>query len=249
VDVRALADELGSALVRAVREGVVDESAYLGGRHRSNGKGEAVISWYAFALEYLQMRWPLIAAKTRNETNDALCAITQAMLRHARGRPSDGLLRCALRDWAFVVPLPEVRSMPADVRLALSWVAGTSRPLAELLDPAVMRAVPQALRLKQDGTVAAPETQRRKRKILVNAVRYAIEQGGLRADPAATVSWRVPRRSSRSIRALPSTPPRPAACSVRSPTSVAIGVHGDGGWWGCSPACTTPGCGPLKWSR
>jgi integrase len=190
-DVRALADELGSALIRAVWEGVVDESAYVGGRHRSSGEGEDAISWYAFALEYLQMRWPLIAAKTRNETNDALCAITQAMLRHARGRPSDELLRCALWDWAFVVPRPEVRSMPADVRLVLSWVTRASRPLAELLDPVVMRAVMQALRLKQDGTVAAAETQRHKRMILVNAVRYAIEKGGLRADPLATVSWRV----------------------------------------------------------
>ncbi|MFD5164350.1 hypothetical protein ACFWMJ_40985 [Streptomyces hawaiiensis] len=75
------------------------------------------------------MRWPLIAAKTRNETNDALCAITQAMLRDVRGCPSDELLRGALRDWAFVVPRPESRSMPTDVRLALCWVAGASRPL------------------------------------------------------------------------------------------------------------------------
>ncbi|MCX5526529.1 hypothetical protein OG342_27325 [Streptomyces bobili] len=37
------------------------------------------------------MRWPLIAAKTRDETNDALCAITRAMLRDVRGRPSEGV--------------------------------------------------------------------------------------------------------------------------------------------------------------
>lgn len=129
------------------------------------------------------MRWPQVAAKTRNETNDALCAITQAMLRHVRGRPSDELLRQALRDWAFVVPRPEPRMAPADVRLALSWVERASRPLADLMDPVVMRAVMQALQLKQDGTIAAAETQRHKRMTLVNAVRYAIEQGGLCTDP------------------------------------------------------------------
>lgn len=78
---------------------------------------------------------PLIAAKTRDEINDALCAITQAMLRDVRGHPSDELLRRAMRGWAFVVPRPEPREMPADVRLALSWVARASRPLADLMDP------------------------------------------------------------------------------------------------------------------
>lgn len=81
------------------------------------------------ALEYLEMRWPQVAAKTRNETNDALCAITQAMLRDVRGRPNDELLRRALRDWVFVLPRPELHTAPPDVRLALRWVARASRPL------------------------------------------------------------------------------------------------------------------------
>ncbi|MGX6743677.1 hypothetical protein [Streptomyces peucetius] len=137
------------------------------------------------------MRWPQIAAKTRNETNDALCAITLAMLRDVRGRPSDELLRQALRNWAFVVPRPESRTAPPDVRLALRWAERASRPLTDLMDPAVMRVVLQALRLKHDGTVAAAETQRHKRMTLVNAVRYAIEQGRLRSDPVANVNWRI----------------------------------------------------------
>ncbi|MEV0116298.1 site-specific integrase [Streptomyces sp. NPDC050844] len=137
------------------------------------------------------MRWPQVAAKTRNETNDALCAITKAMLRDVRGRPNDELLRRALRDWVFVLPRPELHTAPSDVRLALRWVARASRPLTDLLDPSVMRAVMQALQLKQDGTIAAAETQRHKRTTLVNAVRYAIEQGALRSDPIATVNWRI----------------------------------------------------------
>ncbi|WP_231626867.1 tyrosine-type recombinase/integrase [Streptomyces apocyni] len=149
------------------------------------------ISWYAFAVEYVEMRWPLIAAKTRDDTNESLYAITQAMLRDLRGRPSDEVLQRALRGWAFVVPCPEPRRTPADVRLALRWVAGASRPLADLLDPAVMRSVLGALRLRRDGLVAAAETQRRKHKVLVNAVRYAIEQHQLSADPLAPIRWTV----------------------------------------------------------
>ncbi|MCQ9183726.1 tyrosine-type recombinase/integrase [Streptomyces sp. IBSBF 2953] len=185
-DVRALAEGFGAALVRAVRQNADDVPATAG-----TGHGSVTISWYAFALEYLEMRWPQVAAKTRNETNDALCAITLAMLRDVRGRPSDELLRQALRNWAFVVPRPELRTAPSDVRLALRWAERASRPLTDLMDPAVMRAVLQALRLKQDGTVAAAETQRHKRMTLVNAVRYAIEQGRLCSDPMANVNWRI----------------------------------------------------------
>ncbi|WP_197973900.1 MULTISPECIES: site-specific integrase [Streptomyces] len=185
-DISALADELGTALVRAVRRSAADESASGG-----TGHGSVSTSWYAFALDYLEMRWPQVAAKTRNETSDALCAITLAMLRDVRGRPNDELLRQALRNWAFVVPRPELRTAPADVRLALRWAERASRPLADLMDPAVTRALLQTLRLKQDGTVAAAETQRHKRMTLVNAVRYAIEQSKLGSDPIANVNWRI----------------------------------------------------------
>jgi hypothetical protein len=77
-------------------------------------------------------------------------------------------------------PRPELRTAPRDVR-----------PLTDLMDPAVMRAVLQALRLKQDGTVAAAETQRHKRMTLVNAVRYGIEQGRFRSDPIANINCRI----------------------------------------------------------
>ncbi|MHC3472403.1 hypothetical protein ACYF6T_27425 [Streptomyces sp. 7R007] len=186
MDIRDLADEIGAALIRSVRQVAADDLASLG-----TGHDPVTISWYAFALEYLEMRWPQVAAKTRNETNDALCAITLTMLRDVRGRPSDELLRQALRNWAFVLPRPDLRTAPPDMRFALRWVARASRPLTDLMDPAVMRAVLQALRLKQDGTVAAAETQRHKRMTLVNAVRYAIEQGGLPDDPLANVNWRI----------------------------------------------------------
>lgn len=155
-DVRALADELGVALVQAVRQGAVHDAAAAGAGH-----GSASISWHDFALDYLEKRWPQVAAKTRNETNDTLCAITQAMLRDVRGRPNDKLLRRALQDWAFVLPRPELHTAPPDVRRTLRWVARASRPVTDLMDPSVMRAVMRVLQLKQDGRsqLPRPETQ------------------------------------------------------------------------------------------
>ncbi|MEV1081280.1 hypothetical protein AB0I98_24010 [Streptomyces sp. NPDC050211] len=67
------------------------------------------------------------------------------------------LLPRALWDWAFVLPGPELHMAPPDVRLAVRWVGKASRPLPDLMDAAVMRAVLQVLQLKQDGTVAAAE--------------------------------------------------------------------------------------------
>jgi hypothetical protein len=83
--------------------------------------------------------------------------------------------------------------MPAQARLALRWVARASRPLTDLLDPVVMRAALEAVRLKQDGMVGAAETQRHSRKTLVNAVRYAVEVGRLDRDPMAGVNLRALR--------------------------------------------------------
>jgi hypothetical protein len=83
------------------------------------------------------------------------------MLRDVRGRPSDELLRRAMRGWAIIVPRPEPR-------LVLT-----------------------ALRLNQDGAVGAAETQRHKHKVLANAMRYAVEQRKLPADPLAPIKWSV----------------------------------------------------------
>ncbi|MEU9456725.1 hypothetical protein [Streptomyces sp. NPDC048277] len=192
------------------------------------------------------MRWPLIAAKTRDEINDALCAITRAMIRDVRGHPSDELLRRAMRGWAFVVPRPEPREMPADVRLALRWAAGTSRPLADLMDPAAMRSVLTALRFKQSGVVAAAETQRRKHKVLVNAVRYAVEQHRLPADPLAPIKWSV-------AETVDQVDPRVVA-NPSPAGSLLCAVSYIGGFRrargrrlvGCSPGCTTPDFGAPK---
>jgi integrase len=100
-----------------------------------------------------------------------------------------------LRSWAFVVPGPEAREIPPQDRLVLAWVAKASRPLIDLHDPAVARAVLEALSVKRDGMPAAPYTSGRKRRILVNALFYAMEQGELGSNPLDQVRWRVPKQA------------------------------------------------------
>ncbi|MFJ3620016.1 hypothetical protein ACIPSH_17945 [Streptomyces iakyrus] len=57
-----------------------------------------------------------------------------------------------------------------------------SRSLADLPEAVTARAVLDSLKLKLDGTGAAAETVRRKRRTLVNAANYAVDLGELREN-------------------------------------------------------------------
>lgn len=58
-----------------------------------------------------------------------------------------------------------------------------SRPLVDLSDPVLARDVLESLRRKLDGGEAAVETMRRKRKVVVHALHYAVERGELGSHP------------------------------------------------------------------
>ena len=165
--VAAIAGEFGVELARALRASLLPAAQGTYGR-----RGPSELSWYAFATAYDRDHWVGRAGTTRNSTSEALCLVTRAMLWDIAGRPSEDVLHRALRSWAFVVPGPEARVILAQDRLVLAWVAKASRPLVDLYDPAVARGVLEALCLKEVGGPAAPETVRRKRRILVHALYY-----------------------------------------------------------------------------
>ncbi|MFZ3500374.1 tyrosine-type recombinase/integrase [Streptomyces sp. 5.8] len=183
-----LAGEFGAELVRAIRVGMAQDSTAA---HMPRGRSQ--VSWYAFATEYARAHWPGRAAKTRDEVSDGLTTVTLAMFWDLPGRPNERLLRRALRHWAFVVPRPGQTGPPAEDRLVLQWVAKASRPLVDLHDPILARDVLESLRRKLDGGEAAVETMRRKRKVLVHALHYAMERGELGSNPLERVRWRMPK--------------------------------------------------------
>jgi hypothetical protein len=83
--------------------------------------------------------------------------------------------------------------MSAQDGLVLQWVAKASRPLVDLHDAVLARDVLESLRRKLDGGEAAVETMRRKRKVLVHALHYAVERDELGSHPLNRVCWRVPK--------------------------------------------------------
>lgn len=122
---KGLADNYRSKLMRAARDG--EEFDTASGLPGSMAEPKATLTWYAFALKYLAMKWPHAAPNTRDGINESLASVTMALLDERPGRPADAELRKALRNWAFVLPGPDDRDLPADVGNVLHWVAKASR--------------------------------------------------------------------------------------------------------------------------
>ncbi|MFI8238556.1 tyrosine-type recombinase/integrase [Streptomyces sp. NPDC085866] len=188
---KGLADHYRAKLLRAARDG--EEFDTVTGLPDSMIEKASSATWYAFALKYLAMKWPHAAPNTRNGINESLTAVTMALLDDRPGRPSDDLLRKALRNWAFVLPGPDDRELPTEIANTLHWVAKASRPLSDLGDAAIGRAVLDSLKLKLDGTAAAAETVRRKRRTLVNALHYAVDLGEFKENPITAIRWKKPK--------------------------------------------------------
>ncbi|CAM2842759.1 MULTISPECIES: tyrosine-type recombinase/integrase [Streptomyces] len=189
---KALADSFRASLVKASRAGEGFDTQ--SGLPDSLVEAAPSLTWYEFALKYLAMKWPHAAPNSRDSMNETLTLVSTVLVSKKSGRPADSVLPKALRGWAFVhSPAEDKEEPPAKVSNALAWVAKASLPLADLKNPAVMRSVLNALTLKLDGTPAAPETVRRKRAVLSNVLRYAVEVGELNENPVASVQWKPPK--------------------------------------------------------
>lgn len=191
---KGLADSRRAKLLAAAKDGEPFDTETGLPDSLAEAKETAVLTWFDFAVKYLAMKWPDAAPNSRDSINETLTAVTVLMLGERAGRPDAAVLRRALRDWAFVVRAsdgPEVER-PVEVAIALAWVERASRPLRDLADKAVMRAVLDGLKLRLDGKRAAAETVRRKRNVLVNAIGYALELGELEDDPIKALKWRKP---------------------------------------------------------
>ncbi|MEV4949599.1 site-specific integrase, partial [Streptomyces sp. NPDC053755] len=92
---KALADNYRSKLMRAARDG--EEFDTESGLPGSMEEKKSALTWYAFALKYLAMKWPHAAPNTRDGINESLTSVTTALLRavpQRPGGPSRGSKRC-----------------------------------------------------------------------------------------------------------------------------------------------------------
>ncbi|MFJ3101802.1 tyrosine-type recombinase/integrase [Streptomyces sp. NPDC086835] len=151
------------------------------------------VTWFDFCREYMAMRWPTSAAKTREGIADGLAAVTLAMVEQGSEAPPVEEIRLALR-WA-VVPKHAGEDPPAELEGAYAWISQRSLPVSSLADPRILRDVQYRIAFKLDGAPAAGETARRRRRVLNTAVEYAIERGALAENPLGAIK-KVQRSAS-----------------------------------------------------
>lgn len=138
--------------------------------------------WYDFALSYVDMKWPDASANNRQNIAKALVPVTVAMLkRELPGSIEPVELRTALREWAFN---KEHRDhAPREIKRILRWVQQHSRPASEIEDGARFALVMTAITTKLDGKRAAASSRSRNRRILSNALDFAVRSKVLTANP------------------------------------------------------------------
>ncbi|MFF8354503.1 tyrosine-type recombinase/integrase [Streptomyces chartreusis] len=112
---------------------------------------------------------------------DGLAAVTLAMVKRGDGVPSDEQLRLAFR-WG-IVPANAGEDPPADLKAAYDWLTTMDRPLGDVAGAAVFEDVLYRLGYKLDGTPAAGDTYRRRRRALNTALEHAVVAGDLSGNP------------------------------------------------------------------
>lgn len=186
----ALADAFRSELVTAARRGEAFDVD--SGEPASAIRAQRQVTVLAFAEQYAAMKWPHLAPNSRRNTARALTNITLAVTLSDRGRPSDTALRKALTAWSFN-RRPGRPDCPHEIARVRSWLERNTRTVDDLAQPAVARAVLDALSRNSDGSVSAPATVQRQRGVLVNLAEYAVERRLLSRNPITALSWRAPR--------------------------------------------------------
>jgi integrase len=79
------------------------------------------------------------------------------------------------------------------VAQSLRWLARNVRDIGDLADPAVARAMLDAIAKKNDGTPAAAGTVQRQRGVIVNLAEYAVERRMLDRNPVTALAWKSPK--------------------------------------------------------
>ena len=219
---KAQADGRRSQLMTALREREqFDEESGL-----PAGELAALNSptWFEHAKAYMLMKWPKAAAKHRASIAEALATLTPAFVSSSRGAPDTKVMRHALYGYAFravrrddgsFVSRDEAEDPPADVVAALEWIAKHSLKVTEAAKPDRLRAALDVLAVKLDGKPAAENTVHRKRMVLSNAMRYAVERDVLTSNPLGRVDWTAPDRDDEiEFRYVPN--PKQAAALIEA---------------------------------
>jgi integrase len=189
----ALAESFRAELMTAARRGEAFEIE--SGRPLSMTRVAQAVNWYTFACDYMDMKWPTAAATYRRSISEALTAITVALMERSSAEPTGPLVRCALHRWAFNTNRRSDPGRPSEISDTLRWIEAHTKPVSDLLDPGVLRSVLTTLSTCIDGSAAAPSVASKRRRVLFNALEYAVERGLIPTNPLPAFKWKQPASS------------------------------------------------------
>jgi hypothetical protein len=187
---KTLADARRAELLTATRKGEPFDTET--GLPVSEVRERNRTSWYAHARAHAARKWPTAAAKHRASIAESLTIATMALCPAGQGRPADDVLRRALYQWAFNAGRHGQEPPKAEAK-ALAWVERNSPAVVDLDNAKRVRVVLEHLAKRQDGQPAAANTFRRRRAVLSNCLRLAVEHELLPGNPLHRVHWETPK--------------------------------------------------------
>lgn len=184
---RELADSFKSELIQAARRGEAFDIET--GLPESMIRAARSVSWYQHARDYVDDRWDKVSAKQRISIAETLTAVTVGLTADYKGAPDSETLRKALRRWEYNKNRREA-DQPAEVAAALNWVRKASVPLADLAEFEGITLALAACAQKLDGSPAAPSYYTRRRRVLYNVLKYAVQRKRLTVNPIDGLDWK-----------------------------------------------------------
>jgi integrase len=163
----------------------------------SLAREQSAVTWYEHACAFANARWPTTAGKGRVSLVEGLMAVTPVLVTSKRGAPDPKVLREAMRKWAFI-PSRRDAVNPPEIEAALRWLARASVPMFALQEASFVGQALEACGRKLDGSAAAPEYYRRRRRTFYAALKYAVREKRLSANPldgADDPDWKAPEVS------------------------------------------------------
>ncbi|MFD9079241.1 tyrosine-type recombinase/integrase [Streptomyces erythrochromogenes] len=175
----ALADSFRAGLVSAARKGeAFSLSTGLPVSYISQAAG---VTWYDFAVQFVDQLWERTSANNRRNVAKALTPVTIALLR-AQPTAFTGVdVRRALREYAFNTLRRD--QAPPEVVVILRWVQRHSLSMAAWEDESAVDTALRAAGTKLDGSPVAASSARRTKRVLNVLFEHAIKKKVLKRNP------------------------------------------------------------------
>lgn len=165
------------------------------GRPVSHKSGASEVSWYDFAVQFVDHQWHRTSGNSRKTTAKALTAATVALLKAPVPSTFDPVLfRRALREYGFNTR--RRADAPPEVLLILKWIERNSETMAAWESTTKVDAVLRAVSSVLDGTTAAASTVKRNRRVLNVVMEHAVKHDVLRVNPLPKGRGSTPKTST-----------------------------------------------------